>query len=864
MIIRLVTPLFLSLLVTFTCHAASVQLPQTGQTNCYGTDALTTGKEISCAGTGQDGDMRAGVAWPNPRFVDNNGAVTDNLTGLVWLKNSNCKETVGGIARNITEARPTSGFVHKLTDAVTWANNLSDGACGLTDGSVAGAWRLPNVNELKSLMNPLQEPMLSPKSPFSGEIVNGYWTSDPGTVLTNYYGSTGAAAVIMGWDDTTDEIFPSGRDYVWPVRDGASGVVQLPRTGKVSCIGYRPASDDFGTISCLGSGYDAETLKGAEWPSPRFHDNKNGTITDLLTGLIWTKRANCTGDPYAPTFTERYHAPLSMPDALAYARNLKSGLCYLTDGSSPGDWRLPNINELYSLVDLETKRNPEEAISLFEFIEGTNWSSTTYLDPVKKTTYAFFTDLTLGVATSNILSATPVAGTVMTFRPVRGGVIGDAVITGLPATSDFGNVLPGGSASKTIPITNGSSSARMQVSAIILSGPDSAEFALDLGDGTNGTCGGIMPFINPGANCTVSISFNPTTFGVKTASLQIIATNASSIALTGSALISGACGTANGRVFNTAPLSNLCISGTSSALSGTGPWTWTCNGEEGGANASCSANIASFALTFAAGAHGSLTGTTSQTINYGGSATTITATPDPTYAFANWTEGATVVSTNATLTVSNVAAAHNYTANFVVNYGVCSTSNGGTFPALPTGLCDAGTVTALSGTGPWSWQCVSAYGGASANCSANIRTYTVTPSAGALITMAPTTPLTINHGDRAAFTVTAPAGYGIINSGCGGTLSGTDYTSAVITADCSASFSAVPRNANGTGSGQPSLQDAMKAMYAYSGKQQLSATEKILYDVAPLGSTGFPAGNGVVDYADIILILRRIVGIGSW
>ena len=32
-----------------------------------------------------------GVAWPNPRFTDNgNGTVTDNLTGLIWLKNANC------------------------------------------------------------------------------------------------------------------------------------------------------------------------------------------------------------------------------------------------------------------------------------------------------------------------------------------------------------------------------------------------------------------------------------------------------------------------------------------------------------------------------------------------------------------------------------------------------------------------------------------------------------------------------------------------------------------------------------------------------------------------------------------------------
>jgi hypothetical protein len=40
---------------------------------------------------GDDGDLAKGVAWPNPRFTDNgDGTITDNLTGLIWLKNANC------------------------------------------------------------------------------------------------------------------------------------------------------------------------------------------------------------------------------------------------------------------------------------------------------------------------------------------------------------------------------------------------------------------------------------------------------------------------------------------------------------------------------------------------------------------------------------------------------------------------------------------------------------------------------------------------------------------------------------------------------------------------------------------------------
>ncbi|UCE55232.1 MAG: hypothetical protein JSV31_07260 [Desulfobacterales bacterium] len=51
---------------------------KTGQTDSY----------ADC----DDGDLEKGIVWPVPRFTDNeDGTVTDNLTGLVWLKNANCQ-----------------------------------------------------------------------------------------------------------------------------------------------------------------------------------------------------------------------------------------------------------------------------------------------------------------------------------------------------------------------------------------------------------------------------------------------------------------------------------------------------------------------------------------------------------------------------------------------------------------------------------------------------------------------------------------------------------------------------------------------------------------------------------------------------
>ena len=67
--------------------AGSIELPVTGQTTCYNHDV---GSEIDCLGTGQDGDIRAGVAWPDPRFTNpdgsvpiNDNCVLDRLTGLI-------------------------------------------------------------------------------------------------------------------------------------------------------------------------------------------------------------------------------------------------------------------------------------------------------------------------------------------------------------------------------------------------------------------------------------------------------------------------------------------------------------------------------------------------------------------------------------------------------------------------------------------------------------------------------------------------------------------------------------------------------------------------------------------------------------
>ncbi|MFZ6781243.1 hypothetical protein ACO0LD_30780 [Undibacterium sp. Ji83W] len=57
--------------------------------------------------------------------------------------------------------------------------------------------------------------------------------------------------------------------------------------------------------------------------------------------------------------------------------------------------------------------------------------------------------------------------------------------------------------------------------------------------------------------------------------------------------VNGSCGSADGANFSSAPTTGLCSAGVASLLKGTGPWTWTCAGSNGGTTASCSAKLGS-------------------------------------------------------------------------------------------------------------------------------------------------------------------------------------------------------------------------------------------------------------------------------
>ena len=266
---------------------------QTGQLDCYDTE----GKRIPCQGSGQDGELRRGDPWPDPRFDvlegPEDGLVRDNLTGLKWARDAN-------LAEFPLDWREALDFVQRMN---------MEAALGRSD------WRLPGRRELRSLLSHgTRNPALPAGHPFRNVVLTWYWTSS--TAAINH-------------------------DYAWYVHmEGAR------------CF-YGNKGQYFLLWPVCG---EAESVPV---PEPRFQVSGD-SVTDRLTGLRWQRLADLTG------------SHVTWEQALSATADLNP------DGAVPGEgWRLPNINELVSLVDLGYWSPALPQGHPFEHVREGYWSSTT-------------------------------------------------------------------------------------------------------------------------------------------------------------------------------------------------------------------------------------------------------------------------------------------------------------------------------------------------------------------------------------------------------------------------------------------------------------------------------------------------------
>jgi len=264
-----------------------------------------------------------------PSYTDNgDGTVTDRVTGLTWQK---------------------SYAVMTYQEATEKVKTFNLGK--RTD------WRIPTIKEAYSLilfsgvdvsskdMSTLPQgavPFLN-KDFFDFK----YGSNGPRIIDVQMLSSTLYQGTTMRGHQTVFGVnIADGRIKGYPISDPRSG------QGKTYTVRFVRGNSDYGKNN--------------------FKDNKNGTVTDLATGLMWQQSDS--------------KKAMSWADALSWAqqKNKEKYLGY-------SDWRVPHAKELQSIVDYS--RSPQKTASaainpLFEVSQITDegghknypfyWSSTTH------------------------------------------------------------------------------------------------------------------------------------------------------------------------------------------------------------------------------------------------------------------------------------------------------------------------------------------------------------------------------------------------------------------------------------------------------------------------------------------------------
>ncbi|MBF0564205.1 MAG: DUF1566 domain-containing protein [Nitrospirae bacterium] len=395
-----------ALFTVTTAVAGIVNLPQSGQTTCR--DA--SGNVISCTGTGEDGDVKAGSPWPSPRFVpaDNGATMRDTLSGLTWMKDASTLVDACNKGSVAAECDFTNNYC-------TWQGALDYVACLNSADFGAGTyghtdWRLPNINELTTLFN-FNQPTLYDwltNQGFTNVQSPLYWSS---TTYVDYPLFAWYIVMDGGYEYAFTKMYET---YVWPVSGGqpatAYNNAEVFQTGQTSCWDSSGTLTGATQAACSATGEDAGWLAGVVWPEPRFKNNGK-TVTDGLTGLIWMQDAStlvsaCNTGSVATEcdFINNY---CTWQGALDYVKclNVNNYLSY-------GGWRLPNAIELKSLIDYQQSDPALPPGNPFINVRSDiYWTSSTYAFYPSDAWFVFLYDGGLGsCSTTNLNYVWPVLG----------------------------------------------------------------------------------------------------------------------------------------------------------------------------------------------------------------------------------------------------------------------------------------------------------------------------------------------------------------------------------------------------------------------------------------------------------------------
>lgn len=289
---------------------------KTGQVNSYDVN----GDIVTDGSIKDDGYYRTGKPVS---YTSGNDLVTDVSTGLLWQDDESIKKP--WVTKDNYEAGnyfDTSGDT-----AATYCSDLL---------LIGGGWRLPTIQELKSLVDYGQhDPSITPD--LFNNINHEY--------LSKYWSSTTAASTTAA--PTTYDLFARTVTFY----DGSVGNVDKDWNYNVRCV-----------------------QDGNMMPSNLSRDESSKIVTDWTTGLQWQD------DESADT------TRLSWEEAIDYCENT------LTLGGWL-DWRMPNANELFSIMD-HSRRDPAIDTSVFVntdiSLTTPTWTSTTNHSATEKAWGVYF------------------------------------------------------------------------------------------------------------------------------------------------------------------------------------------------------------------------------------------------------------------------------------------------------------------------------------------------------------------------------------------------------------------------------------------------------------------------------------------
>ncbi|MFK5985558.1 MAG: DUF1566 domain-containing protein [Pseudomonadota bacterium] len=309
---------------------SSYKVVDTGQSNCY----TSSGSSVNCSASGQDGAYTINI----PSYTNNDdGTISDNITGLVWQKNPD------------TNGDGTIDSTDKLTQAaaVSYCSNLI-----LANQS---DWRLPDIKTMYSLID------------FSGEDVSNYSGSDSSGLnpfINNNYFDFAYGDSSVG-ERLIDVQYATSTLYVSTTMNGDETMFGVNLAdGRIK--GY-PI-----TIGNNGKTFSVQCVRGDEnYTTNNFIDNNDNTVSDKASTLMWQKNDSL--------LTKEWDAAIS----------------YCESDNTAGylDWRLPNAKELQSILDYSRSPDTTDSAAINAIFDSTSmineegvkdwgsyWSSTTHLN----------------------------------------------------------------------------------------------------------------------------------------------------------------------------------------------------------------------------------------------------------------------------------------------------------------------------------------------------------------------------------------------------------------------------------------------------------------------------------------------------